>query len=175
MSIFLDSPWPAILFGIIGEAVLAVMLLRSGRGVLLGAMAGVLALSLAGVGVERLVVTDNKLIAAVIYDAAAALEANDLPRVLAHVATDDVYTREQARLVLSEVEITALKVRALDIKINRLTSPPSAKDTFNIIASGRDRRGEMGQGTRPGKLVVDLRRDPGGWIITGHQLIADPR
>ena len=80
MSIFLDSPWPAILFGIIGEAVLAVMLLRSGRGVLLGAMAGVLALSLAGVGVERLVVTDNKLIAAVIYDAAAALEANDLPR-----------------------------------------------------------------------------------------------
>ena len=75
----------------------------------------------------------------------------------------------------SDAEITELKVRFLDIKINRLTSPPSAKATFNIIATGKYRRGEMWQGTQPGKLVVDLRRDPGGWIITGHQLILDPR
>ena len=126
MDIFLESPWPAIVLGIFGEAVLAVMLVRTGRGVLLWAMIGVLALALLGVGVERLVVTDNKLITAVLYDTAAALEANDLNRVLAHVAADADKTRADARSALSEAEITELKIRYLEIKINRLTSPPSA-------------------------------------------------
>ena len=113
-------------------------------------MAGVLALSLLGVGVERLVVTDNKLIAAVLYDTAAALEANDLNRVLAHVAADADYDpRARPASALSEAEITELKIRYLEIKINRLTSPPSAKATFNIIAAGRYRRGDYGQGTGP--------------------------
>ena len=49
MSIFIESPWPAILLGILGEAILAVILVRTGRGVLLVAMAGVLAASLLGV------------------------------------------------------------------------------------------------------------------------------
>jgi hypothetical protein len=177
MSILIESPWPAILFGIIGEAILAVMLLRTGRGVLLWAMAGVLALSLGGVAVERLVVTDRKLVAAVIYDTAAALEANDLKRVLAHVAPEDAYTHEQAALVLGQYEIVELKVRYLEITINRLTSPPTAKAAFNVIATGKDRRGEIGRFTWPGKLVVELRRDPdpAGWVITGHKLTPDPR
>ena len=53
MSIFIENPWPAILLGILGEAILAVILVRTGRGVLLVAMAGVLAASLLGVAVER--------------------------------------------------------------------------------------------------------------------------
>ena len=72
-------------------------------------------------------------------------------------------------------EIEELKISYLEVTINRLTSPPTAKATFNVLVTGRDRRGEYGTLTRPGKLVVELRRDAGGWIITGHEFNEDPR
>jgi hypothetical protein len=177
MSIFIESPWPAILLGIFGEAILAVILVRTGRGVLLWAMAGVLAAALLGVAVQRLVVTDSKLIKAVLYDTRDALEANDLARVLAHVAPEKTKTREQARWVLSQAEILDLKISYLDIKINRLTPPPTAKATLSVVVTGRERHGELGRLTQVGKVIVDLRRDPDpvGWIITDHEVIGDPR
>ncbi len=177
MSIFIESPWPAILLGILGEAILAVLLVRTGRGALLWAMAGVLAASLLGVAVERLVVTDSKLIKAVLYDTRDALEANDLKRVWAHVAAEDTNTRQRAREVLSQGEITELKITYLTIDINRLTSPPTAKAMLNVRVTGRDKRGEISGLTGVGKISVDLRRDPDpiGWIITGHEATPDPR
>ncbi len=175
MNILIESPWPAILFGIIGEAILAVILLRTGRGVLLWAMAGVLGLSLIGVAVERFVVTDTKLVKAVIYDTRTALEANDLGRVLAHVAPEDANTRQRAAQVLDMAEIKELKISYLEVTINRLTSPPTATAKFNVLVTGRDRHGEFGTVTRPGKLIVKLRCDAAGWIITGHEFSEDPR
>ena len=41
MTFLLESPWPALVFGIFAEALLGIILLRTGRGVLLWAMAGV--------------------------------------------------------------------------------------------------------------------------------------
>jgi ketosteroid isomerase-like protein len=175
MNLLLESYWPAILGGIIGEAILAVILLRTGRGVLLLPMAGVLVLALADVALVRWVPTERKMVAATLYDTAAALEANDLPRVLRHIAPEARPTRDQAEQVLGSAQIVELKIRCLEIVINNLTSPPTAKATFNVIVTGRDRRGEWGTHSRPGKLIVELRRQSDGWIITGHQIIEDPR
>ena len=94
--------------------------------------------------VERFVVTDRKLVKAVLYDTAAALEANDLNRVLAHVAPEDAYTRQQAAWVLGAAEIEELKISYLEVTINRLTSPQTATAKFNVLVTGRDRRGEIG-------------------------------
>jgi hypothetical protein len=144
MNLLLESYWPAILFGIVGEALLAVALLRTGRGVLLGAMAGVLLLALAGVAVVRWLPTERKSAAATLYQTAAALEANDLAGVLRHVAPAAAGTRDDARWALQQAEIIELKIRYLEITINRLTSPPTAKATFNVTVTAKDRRGGLG-------------------------------
>ena len=175
MEIFVESPWPAIFFGVIGEAILAVALVRTGRGVLLWAMAGVLAVSLTGVGVARLVVTEKKLAAAVVYDCAAAAEKNDAEGILRHVSPEDEELRAWIIAAMQQFEISEVKIRALDIAINRLTSPPTATATFNFIGTGKDRRGEYGQMTRPGRVIVQMRREPGGWVIVGHKFLEDPR
>ena len=175
MEIFVESPWPAVFFGVVGEAILAVALVRSGRGALLWAMAGVLAVSLAGVAVARLVVTEKKLAAAVIYDCAAAAEKNDAQGILRHISREDEESPAVIVGVMQRVEISEVKIRALDIAINRLTSPPTATATFNFIGTGKDRRGEFGQMTRPGKAIVQMRRQPGGWVIVGHKFLEDPR
>jgi hypothetical protein len=175
MNLLLESFWPAILFGIIGEAILAVILLRTGRGVLLLAMAGVLLVSLAGLALVRWVPTERKMVAATLYDTAAALEANDLKGVLRHVAAEDDDTREQAAYALQRAEFVEVKIRALEIAINRLTSPPTAKTTFNVVVTAKDRNGDWPQRTVPVKLAVELRRQADGWVITGHKLFDDPR
>jgi hypothetical protein len=175
MNILLESPWPAIMFGIFGEALLAVILLRTGRGVLLWAMAGVLLISLLGVALVKYVVTERKLVAAALYDTAAAIEANDLDRVLQHVAPEDEYTRHQAEDALRQVQVISMKISYLEITVNRLTTPPTAKAVFNFVATGKYRSGESFVQTYPGKIAVEMRREPNGWVITEHRLIRDPR
>ena len=120
------------------------MLLRTGRGVLLWALAGVLFLTLAGVAIVRWVPTERKMVAATLYQTAAALEANDLAGVLRHVAPTAAETRKDAQWAIEHAEIVELKIRYLDITINRLTSPPTAKATFNVIVTAKDRSGEWG-------------------------------
>ncbi len=73
-----EHPWWIIFIGIGLEAVLAVVLLCTRRGVLLWVMLGVLAVTLLGLLIERLVVTDRERIEATLYGGVAALEANDL-------------------------------------------------------------------------------------------------
>ena len=170
------APGRAILFGLVGEAVLAVALVRTGRGVLLWAMAGVLAVSLGGVAVARFVVTEKKLAAAVIYDCAAAAQKNDLEGVLRHISPEDESLRTQISGIMNLFEISEVKIRALEITVNRLTTPRTATATFNYIGTGKDRRGEYGgQMTYPGKASVRMRREPNGWIIYEHTLFSDPR
>ena len=174
--IFLESPWPILVVGIAAEAILAVMLIRTGRGVLLGAMAAVAAVVGIGVLIEQSVITERKQVTVTIEDAAAALEANDLPRLLKLLAPDAAKTRQEAALAMQQAEFVQVRIRNLDIHFIATTSPRTAKATFTVIATGKDRRGEVGQVTlRPFPMVVRLRLDSGRWLITDHELVEDPR
>ncbi len=51
--LFLESPWPILIVGLVVEAVLAIVLFRTGRGVVLVAMGGVALLVLLGVLIEH--------------------------------------------------------------------------------------------------------------------------
>ncbi|MGA2034405.1 MAG: hypothetical protein ABSG68_19340 [Thermoguttaceae bacterium] len=176
--IFLESPWPILVFGILAEAILAVALLRSGRGALLWIMLGAAVVVGIGLLVERLVVTDRKRVAATIDGVAAALEANNVEAVLRYVSNSSPQLREEAQLRLSQVQLVHVQVRNLEVLINRLTSPPTAKATFNVFVTGRYRQGEFsefGQQSRPGKLSVELDLEGDRWLITGYELIQDPQ
>lgn len=169
---------PLILFGIAAEAVLGIILLMSGRGVLLWAMGGVLVLVLAGVGLERLVVTEREQVEATLEGAAAALQANDQTRLLggeAYLAESAVETRERARYALNHIEFTKVKITNLEIKINRLTSPPSATARITGHVQYEDPTGQMIHDNYLIKdLTLRLRRTPEGWKIVGHQWKNDP-
>ena len=60
------------------------------------------------------------------------------------------------------------------VAINRLTSPPSAKATFNVFVTGADRHGEFGEQSRPAKVVLSLDHEGGRWLITGHKVKINP-
>jgi hypothetical protein len=173
----LESPWPILFFGIAVEAILAIALVRTGRGMLLFVMAGVALATLAGLGIERLVVTERERVMQTIDGIAAAVQANDLDAALGFISPSAKDTQDKAREVRDYVEVSHLRVRNLDVSINKLTSPPTAKATFNVIVTGRGKNhyAEFGEGTHVAKVTLQLRLESGRWLITGHEINGDPR
>ncbi len=176
MTALVENPMPIIFFGIIAEAVLGVVLLRTGRGAILWVMLGVLVVVLAGVGLEWLVVTQAEEVEATLDNVAAALMANDLDRVFQHVAPEAQPSRSRARYAMGLFKLTGVKINNLKIKINRLTSPPSAKARFIGIISAEDpRRTEKGCfPTKPDRSVSrwsSVWRTTAGWLPSTQKAI----
>ena len=168
MSTLVENPLPIIFIGVIVEAILAVILVQTGRAVILVAMGVVLLIVLAGVGLEWLVVTERERVEATLDAAAAAVEANDLNRVLKHVSASAGKTRRRAAWALDRIEVLDIKLRNLDITVNRLTSPPTAKARFDGTIEFDDRKGQFPYRHYHAPFTVELRLENDRWMITGH-------
>lgn len=174
MTTLVEDPTPIIFFGVLVEAVLAVVLFRTGRGVLLWAIIGVLVLVLAGVWLEWLVVTEVERVEAVIEGARAALAANDEKGVMKHIHRS---AREIRNLVSSgfrQVHFTDAKITNLKIKINNMTSPPTATADVTGIAWFEALRSDIPRNKHLLSAAVELRLFPEGWLITDYKLKDDP-
>ena len=141
MTVLFENPWYFIFAGVIIEAVLGILLFRTGRGALLWAMIAVLALTLLGVVVERLVVTERERVQMTLDGITSALEANDLNRVLSFVAPEAAHTRQRATWALGYFEVLSASMYKVQISINKLTTPPTAKVLFLGHLNFRDRHG----------------------------------
>jgi hypothetical protein len=173
--ILLQDPLPIIIFGVITVAVLAVALLRTGRGVLLFVILGVIGITLAGVGIEWLVITEQEHVEAALDATAIALESNDRDAVLACCASSADHTRSEARRALRYVEFIKIKINALEIDdINYLTAQPTVTARFTALISARDRKGDFGELTRPISFTVRLRKESDRWLITSHEIARAP-
>lgn len=177
MTTLVENPMPIILFGIVVEAVLGIILVSTGRGVLLWAMGGVLILVLAGVGLEWLVVTDVERVEAVVEGAAAALGANDQDGLLEYVHPSATEVRRRVDEGFALAAFTSAKITRLEVRnINYLTSPPTAKVQIAGMIHFRVRRGEYPYDSYPIKeLTLELHLESGRWLITGYEWPGDPR
>ena len=165
MMSLLESPWPILLIGIVVEAVLAVMLLQSGRGRILWAMLGMGLLVLAGLAIERLVVTEREAIEGTLDTAAAAVQANDLDALLVCISSTAPKTRRDAQWVLGLAEFTKARVGDVEITVNRLTSPPTAHAKFLAIGAARDRKTGDFDGSFVRRVTANLCKENGRWMI----------
>lgn len=163
-----DVTW-LIGLGIVVVAILAVVLFRTGRGAVMFAMVGVLALVLGGVVVERAVVTEREEVEHTLDSLTSALLSNDLPAVLDHLAPEASYARDMANTHLPQVEISEARVRDLDITVNRLTSPPTAEANFRGIMSIKDLRGQFPYEHYLQRFTVRFRREGDRWLLVDYE------
>jgi hypothetical protein len=126
----LESPLPAIVFGIFVEAILAVVFLNTRRKSVLAAVLVVLLLTMGGVALERWWVTDREQIEATLNEISRALETNDLELVYTFIEPDAEATRTLAAVNMALVTVKSAKMRNLKVQVNRLTSPPVAETRF---------------------------------------------
>jgi hypothetical protein len=169
MLIFLESPWPWIFLGIVAEAVLATMLVTMRQAKLLWWMLGALVFMIAGVVVERLVVTERERVEAAMEGIVAALNANDLPRLLNdYIAPNAAVTRARASWALGRIHVQRANYHNLRVTINRLTSPITADAEFDGGVDFRDQQGEFPYGHYRAHFVVELELRDGRWLVTDH-------
>jgi hypothetical protein len=169
--LFLESPWPILIVGLVLEMVLAIALFRTGRGVALAAMGGVALLVMLGVLIERLTLTDTKLIRQTLDAVAAGLQANDARQATACIVSDadGNRARELVDWAMSRAQFMELTIRNLEVNFNYQTSPPTAATTFTVWVRGTDRSGTFpGEISRPVAMNVALRKEAGHWLICGE-------
>jgi hypothetical protein len=172
MAFFVENPLRILFIGVVVEAVLGMMLLRTGRGMLLWAMLGAACLFGLWLGVERLVVTDREAVERTLDDAVKAARKNDINGLLACIAPSAKRARDLSIWVLNCYEVEEGHMISVEIKVNRLTSPPTAKATFTAVgrARARDRRNELPYRGSAQQVIVDLRKMGDRWLVTDYDL-----
>ncbi len=175
MTVFLENPIPIVVAGIVLEAILAVVLVRTGRGVILWAMVGVLAVALGGITLEQMVVTEKERVEQTLEAVVAAVKANDREAVIRQIDPNDANTINLIDSTMRRVEFTDAKITGLDITINRLTSPPTAHAHVIGYVGFEERSGLVQFGRRLINLDVVLGKQADRWVILEHKLKDDPR
>jgi len=168
MMVFVESPWPILFIGIAVEAVLAFLLLRTGLGKYLIAMIGVAVVVVAGLVVEHFVITDRKAVAQTLDAAVAAVRTNNLQGALDCISPSAQKCRTFTSWVFGRVQFDEAHFSGLEVKVNRLTSPPSAEAKFLAVGRGTDRKGEMPYHGFARHVILQLQLEGGRWLVTGY-------
>jgi hypothetical protein len=163
-----DPVW-MIALGIVVEAILAVVLIKTGRGVVVALMAAVALLIGLGLLTERLLVTPREEVEQTLDGVAAALVANSLPRVLGYIAPQATELRALAEENMPHLHFTEAKVRELQVTINSRRVPPTAEANFLGVITVKDSSGRFPREHYLERFTVMLRRDAQGWLITGYR------
>jgi hypothetical protein len=171
--LFLESPWPILIVGLVLELLLVIALFQTRNGKLLWAIGGVAVLVLAGLLVERYTVTDTKRVRQTLESVAAALKANSEEAGYACTVPgpDGDAARGKIHWALGIAEFHEFSIRNLEVNFNYHTSPPTAVASFTVIVRGKGRGGEVadiGEITRPVALKIELRKSSGRWLIYGE-------
>lgn len=153
------------MLGISLEVILAIALVRTGRGAIIGAMVAVLALTAGMLILERVIVTETEEVEDALDRAAAALVSNESAAVLAAFSPRSP-RRGEVQSRLSRVTISSARIAGdLEIRFNELTDPPSATTYFTGIVDAKDKSGTIPYEHMMRRFKVTLRKEDGRWLI----------
>jgi hypothetical protein len=170
MTLLLESPWPALVVGVILEAVLAIAFLRTGLAKIIAAMVGVALIVVLLLVMERVVVTEFEEIENTLYDAAAAIEAGDNERVLGYISPQAPGLKQYAERALRQFTLSEVRIgNDLKAQVNPLSSPRSAEVHFTVKITGKDRKGSIPGGTILERADLTLHKIDGRWYVADYQ------
>ncbi len=169
MNWLVEDPTPTLVGILLVEAVLTLALVKTGRGILFAAIAGVALLGAGLLALEWIVVTDKESVEDTLTAAAHALEAND-PQAVIRFIDPASPMRSRVAQEMSRVTINKASFSRLDVTFNRRVTPPTAEADFMGFINGRDRRGELPYENFAGRFVVHLRREGDAWLMTDYEM-----
>ena len=172
MAWILEEPLPILLLGVAAIAVLAVILVQTGRGITLLTMAGVLLLTGCLLLVQWLIVTESERIETVLEQIAAAAKANNSQAVLDHVAGDALQLRKEIQDRMSAFHFRFVSITSgPDIVVVDSADPPSAKAVLVVRIAVQPKRGHIIEGSTVVRLSVHLVKHAGLWQVSEYQII----
>jgi hypothetical protein len=165
---FTEDPMPLLIACGVAILVLLGFFFKSGRGVLLLAIGGVVLLMALAVLIDALVVTDREAVEGIIYKCAAAAEANQLNEIKAFIAPQANTVRTEADRWIGHVKLEFVSITALRVDLNRTANPPTAQAVFRVLARGAVTDRTMNYAGPASSLVtVDFIKQGNRWWVSG--------
>ena len=167
MTLF-ESPMLVLVIGLTTAALLGGLWLQTGKRILLVSLVAMLALTAAGIMLERSIETDREQIDRTLHQIARDIERNDRRAVLAHMHSQAVDKRQAAAAEIERYEFEQVKIKSnLQIEVDASTEPKTAIAKFNVvvIASGA----LLGKRRRvPRYVTLEFEQEDGDWRVRNY-------
>ena len=173
MSVLIENPVAIAVVGALAATLaLVVFLARRNLGSLV-AIAGVAALTLLLLAVEKFVVTDREAVEGGLEEVLAAVEANDLTGVLTWIDPVAAGTKADAEALMPLVKVSAANAAAVAVEVNDATNPPTATAQFRAYLNGV--HGSSGMSLLYVNQRVDTHWVKRGdhWLLSGYTAYYD--
>ena len=161
-----------VYIGILGFVTLGFLIFawtQTGYRWMLHAAAGVIALTVGLLVLERLVETEPEQIERTLHQIARDVQTNDLALVLSHVYSGAPETMAMARGEFPRYELSDVDIkRNVEIQLVEGDSPPRAEVSFNVALNVKERKGGMDYGRIPRFVRVTLRKEEGQWKVARY-------
>ena len=167
-----EDPTVLLITGAAVEAILVAGLVKTGRGNLIWAMLGVLAVVGGLLLVERWWVTDRELVQDRLNATVIALEANDVDAVVTHISPSADAMRRIVKAILPLAEFEDVDLNNIQIEINEFTSPPTASARFMALVKARYQGQQSLYERTPFQIEVELEKEGDEWLYSRY--IAGP-
>jgi hypothetical protein len=169
MNWILEQPVAVVILGIILGLGTGIAWTSTGRKEWLIGLAAIIAFTIVGLVVERLVVTDREAIEATLQEIARDVQSNNLQAVLRHVSTGNSELIRQASAEMPNYRFDECRVtKVQEIDIDSSAEPRSALVEFNVVASGSFRQGgvELSDQGIPRRILLQMVREKDGqWKV----------
>jgi hypothetical protein len=173
MSTFLENPLPvAVAGGLIALVALLVFLSRR-SGASLAALAVVMAITLALVGVERFIITDREQIEAETLGLADAIEANDVAGVLDHIDPAATQIRADVEALMPHVRWSVANAASITVTLNEGADPPTASSRFRAFLQGIHSRSGVQVPYINQQVDMTWVNREGRWLMDGYTAYYD--
>jgi hypothetical protein len=144
----------------------------SGRKEPLYGLAAAFVLLIAGLIIERLVVTDREAIRATLLTIARDVQSNDRRAVLSHIHSSSPELKKKAEAELPSYDFTECRVTKVHkVEVDTSAEPHSALVEFNVIASGTFKQSGMElTDTVPRWVKLQMLREKDGrWTVANYE------
>ena len=173
MNLLLEQPLAVVIGGVILGLVAGIAWSSSGRKEWLIGLGLVVVLTIVGLIVEQLVVTDREAIETTLAQIARDVESNNLRAVLSHVSSNNPDLQHKAEAEMPDYRFDECRVTKVhDIDVDASQEPRSAVVEFNVIASGSFSEGGVeltGQQVLRWVQLHMVREKDGQWRVQDYK------
>jgi uncharacterized transporter YbjL len=172
MTWLFEQPLAIVALGVALLVAVGVAWSATGRKELLYGLGVVLALLVAALVVEQLVVTDREAIRATLQQIARDVQSNNHRALRRHIHSAAAELRQKADAELPRYRFTECRVTRIHrLDVNGQAQPRQAVVEFNVIASGSFRVDSFEfDDTIPRWVRLHLVREPDGrWTVTDYE------